>query len=450
MASTVEKAICFVGGIILVPIIGYILFRIISLFLGPWVSGIIGVIFSVAVAILVVAFLWLPRNICWTMLQENQAKFIMFLGENSKTIAAYEGKVVNRDGRVVLGNAKHLGGIRFIGIWPVWTIYTWQFFGWKGVDTEGASVEHPAEWVDHVNLKNYEYKFEIKEIRDVDQVPLVFDASIYSRIVIPKVAIFKNKNFLNQSLQLLGSEIVHFVRQRKNADLNKAEERLKDPEVILVLQNEELKKQAYGSPEEIGTLFWMVLKHKGIVEKIIDNFGAEVFAIKIRHFEPTPEYQEATTLVYRAEQEGLAAVKRAEYEAQRDAEEVVGQFRYMLIGRLGIKGKDLTEKKQKLESLMGDPGFNKKYTIEIKECNELLKQKLSLDGHALVHVISPTSEGGHVDNSLATLIALIKTLNMPAVSGRGEEKQSRSIQAPKTKEEKIRQNLEDLGLEEYY
>lgn len=436
MASTIEKAICFFGGIFLVLLVGYALSFV----------TIMGYLISIfIIGIPIVGFLWIPRNICWTMLKENQAKFILFFGANPKTIIAYKGKKLDENGRVVDGTSKHFfGGIRFIGIWPLYTIHVWQFFSWKGVDEEGRSVSHPSEWVDHVNLKNYQYEFKIIDIRDVDQVTLMFDASIYSRIIDPEVAVFKNKNFLNEVLGLLTSEITHFSRQRKNADLNKVEQIVQDREVREAVSDQDIRDQIMGSPQEMGTIFWMILKKRGIIDDIIDNFGAQVFAIKIRNFEPTPDYQEATTLVYRATQEGLAAVERATHEAKRDAQETLGQFMHMLEIRLNLE-------KEELIKAMKEPDFNEKYSLEIKECNELLKQKLSLDGKALIHIISSSSQGGNTlgtDNNVAIVTgvtALLRTLNMPAVSG--QTNQSEKV-SQKSKEEIMKKKLKDAGFRE--
>ncbi|MDD5569221.1 MAG: hypothetical protein PHG23_02300 [Candidatus Pacebacteria bacterium] len=439
-ATKIEKTLCFFGGIAIVWLVAYA----IGMFLpfSPIISTALAWLISIFTAgSIIFSFIWLPRSIVWTKLEENQAKFIMFLGAFRKLLVLYSDHKV-KDGKEVVEEPGALdkslfGGIRFVGIWPFWSIHAWEFFNWYGVDESGKPVFHGREWTDHVNLKNYEYKLFIEDIADVENVPLDFDASIFSRVAIPKTAIINNANFLNQTLQTLQSEIKHIVRQKPYNEVDKelkselckknnggGEEKkkdsAKDEEKKETEEECDLKKltnkEILGGAQEVGTLFWLKLKKDGTLDEIKEKFGVDVFGIKIRRFAPTKEYLETTTLPYKAEQEGKAVVIRAKYEAQRDSEEVIGTFMHMLARRIGLTDEELKDQ------MANDTTFNEKYSSQIKECNDILKQKLSLDGRALIHIIGPQGQNIGVSpstESIAAIAALLRTLNMPAVSGTG-------------------------------
>lgn len=465
MAPDWEKAILLFGGITLVIAFAWTIPELIGFYFG--LSGfILGWIMLFLIVAWLVYSVWAPRNITWTRMLEGQGKYVLFLGERYKAIITYNGRVLLNGRKIVnlkdlkpvhekekndqglidelikLGLAEHdkynslvsaekhyFGGLRFVGIWPFFTVHVWEFFEWEGVDNKGNPVLNKKQWTDHINLKNYEYNFNIDGLLDKNNVPLVFAASIYARVFDPWVAIFENTNFLNETLQVLRSEINHIVRQFSYDVLNKTTPPKKEEEGQDLPDNSTDSQQLdeiLGGEEELGSRLFKRIRKEGTLREIMERFGEDVFGIKIRNFNPTQDYLEATTLPYIAEQEGRANLTRAEYDAKVRAMEIGGAY----IGILAIEtGRTLNDIKKDMAEDYGL--FVAKYQKAIIETNKKIAQQMSIDGKALVHILasgqsSSNTSGSNgvppkINEELVAMIAVIlKLLSMPQ-AGPGQQ-----------------------------
>ena len=67
-----------------------------------------------------------PNNVLWTFVKEGTAKIVTKNGKVHKILIQYKGKVLNKDWEIVDvdGEEKHLfGGLRWLGIFPVYQVY---------------------------------------------------------------------------------------------------------------------------------------------------------------------------------------------------------------------------------------------------------------------------------------------------------------------------------------
>jgi len=290
------------------------------------------VIVMVILAIVYLAmFMWslAEENIFLTLVQEGTAKIIVKALAHNKTLIQLKGYTLDDDGNIVPENtwvkdgikvqpntpgAKkykepwHLGGLRWIGLYPIYRVFGYHF-EWAHLHPNGTTVPH-SEDLDFILLKIDNYVIETPEnepMEDVEGLPLHIELLAPMKIMNPYTAVFVTRKWLNIVTGLILKVTREFVA-RHHYDPELLEMREKDTK-------EPLKKELWNLLEE-------EFKGQGAITTAEGNlriYGIELEkrGVGLIRIDPPSYYREISTLEYKANQEKKRITILAEAEERR-------------------------------------------------------------------------------------------------------------------------------------
>lgn len=330
----------------------------------------------------------------FTIPKEAKAVFVVAGGAVKRMILVWKGHVAkdnfdivettspSRPSRSLLRMAAHAFnplnwmeplGIYWVGIWPFYKVYTYDFV-WTEEKTENGKIipftrhatsHDPEGQTSFIKVNDTNYFVVANDVKTRGGVPLKFTLLITVRIENPYKALFMGEEWLERTAGAVSNMTVRYAG---------------------VLTYEEIT-QSYPSPIVVGTdaagnaitetktleELLVVLgdgKHDaacGVDVDLLVNYGVHIIAAKIHSIDfaddaAAQQYRAATTQKYVAEQEGLGEAAKATGKAQAvrtlaDAEEYRINKQY---GPIAGDDKDARMKIRQLEALekSGEKGGN--------------------------------------------------------------------------------------------
>jgi regulator of protease activity HflC (stomatin/prohibitin superfamily) len=246
------------------------------------------------------AITWLAkRNLFFTYVEEGQAKAILRNGQFRRLVMSYRGFEFDKDWNVVedtgsggtTGFWKFLGGVRWLGLPGVDTVYTYKF-RWstprdKEVDGKvtGAAF-HEEKEIDYILVKDYVYYSLVEEAETNEKVQVSVEVLLPIRIVNPYNALFRVHKWLDATLELVKPAIRAWIAARSYAD---------------VIQKPEATQKEQDN----------FLTETGIAEYVEKRFGARTKRLAFRNISPVGPMAQKVL-------EG----SMKEYQARRDQEAI--------------------------------------------------------------------------------------------------------------------------------
>ena len=366
---------------------------------------------------LLIYFVLAPKNIFFTFIEEGTVKLIM-KGATTEVRETEDGKVfiltkggeaydfliqwtgytlskqkgtnsageevdewdVIEDGTMVNGvpqkEPKHLfGGLRFIGIYPLFRIYTY-LFQWSGVSENGEVQHHPREPLDYINVKEDVFWAGVKDAEDKELLPLTIEALLTIRVINPKKALLDIQNWLE-------------------ALINRTVPAIRDSGTTSTYA------KLISRSEAIGIRIYKRLEKRGLIDEFRIVYGALLRKTEIMRVDPSPEYRKETLRKWLGER-----------SSDERAAKLTGAVVKMTAQATGMTSEAI---QQQLEH---DPnGFVDKYTDVWNRSWDILIRQIAIDGGAYADIRTQAQEPG---KTLLDLAAFWK--NPPGVKPVGEEK----------------------------
>mgnify|MGYP001600502157 FL=1 len=187
------------------------------------------------------------RNIFWTMVDEGQAKGVTIFGRVSKCLMAYTAhrfnaerrpdKRIHKDSRWDIRKLKpnktrpeekrtwfwvvrhilgiDLGGLKWVGIWPFYQIYRYNFRwtslrGQMPTDDPGTDYKYEetrSRVIDYILVRQETYLIDLKGIEDEEQLSVDIKLVWTNQVVNPFRALFRVRNWLETSTDRLLTHI---------------------------------------------------------------------------------------------------------------------------------------------------------------------------------------------------------------------------------------------------
>lgn len=299
-------------------------------FLSTWMS-IGGILLLLAIGfnpwLPIIPYLFAQGNFFWTIVREGQAKIVLRMGRYEKTLLAKEGHKIDRKNNIVpldLGDEESKTGLRWVGIWPFWTVYTTTMKYVKALSQPQDGklyVERNWPGVDFMLAKvAYQYALLFNSCEDKDKLPLSGQITMTARIVNPEKALFRVGNWYDALVSRILPRVRDYISAHTYGQI--IGERQLDTEVLKSLQEDRV---------EGG---------RTIIEVLIQDYGIELLALEMVNIDPPDGYREATLRQWTAKQ-----------KAKAEAEETGGALNLMaearlknLANRLGFKAKKVGDK----------------------------------------------------------------------------------------------------------
>ena len=261
------------------------------------IFGFIGVIYLLA-----------KLNIFFTLVKEGTAKAIMRFNKFSRIVVSYKNHEVNDDWDVVEEKPnsmskllKLFGGLRFVGLPIINTVYRYKFkwTSYEQLDESGKTTTKPKtkeEFLDFILVQDDVYFTFLDAAETKGMVPVDVSLLLTLRIKNPYKALFKIQHWLEATLNLIKPAFRSFVADKKFEDL--------------VAQKEAIKR-------EVGSF----ISETRIDEEILRNYGVEIVAVEMVEVGPAGErgsiYVGAATKLWEAEKESERIMKLADAEIER-------------------------------------------------------------------------------------------------------------------------------------
>jgi regulator of protease activity HflC (stomatin/prohibitin superfamily) len=326
----------------------------------------------------------------FTIVGEGTAKAVVRLGGFKKVVMAWRDYELDKEWNVrpvaEIGKRFHLpGGLRFIGFWPIDSVYKYKF-RWQGIEiVQGREkIEFREKILDYILVKPDVYwtKIEAAETAPPERIPLDIEFLITARVSNPYKALFiAPPNWLENVLSRLNGLFRDWVATKTLDD-------------ILAIRKE---------PKKI----WEELGKSDLIQKTFkEEWGIliEENGIQIRDVKLPPAYAEAA-----------ARERQMELEAKGIAAETVGAVIEMMARARGKEPKEITEEIDK------DPKMREEF---LKLAQDLIVRKMGIEGGAYVDIRVIGAEG--IERML--LNALAAWRRMP----------TGKVKTKKEKEEKLR------------
>ena len=221
----------------------------------------------------------------------NVVEFRRYLEENSVTFRRPDEGFFREFMRQVL--FVDLGGLHFVGMWPFYRVYTYQFKftslrGELPPDFEAGDIRYRQSRVitlDSILVRQETYALEIKGVEDKNLIPVDIRVILTGHIVNPFKALFRVQEWLETSANRLLAYIrLEFGRSTW----------------------EEFQAKYYKGAGNLEGLL------KPITDDIRNFYGFETVGVEISEFTPPTEFAEASLAVRRAQ----ADAEAAEHEAR--------------------------------------------------------------------------------------------------------------------------------------
>ncbi len=300
----------------------------------------------------------------FTIVKEGTAKVVLKASQFSKIFVQWKGKTVDENGDIVEGREWHLlGGIRWFGFWPFYTIYQYDF-EWTGVKPDGTFEFHPKERLDRVLLKDDVYGCSVEKAEDKELLPLDIALTLTVQIVNPYKALFAVQNWFETMVNRITPYVREFVTHWTYQELVERPEVVLDVEVWKALIKPE-------KPEE------------GIIYEFQNRYGILIRKLETRDINPGKEYRNVTL-------KRLVAARGAEARSQ----ETSGVITQMLCQATGKTVEQIQAE------VNADPAVRKEFLAMVQD---LLNRRIAIDGNAFVDIRVQGASG--VEQTLLNLLS---------------------------------------------
>ena len=292
------------------------------------------------------AYLLSKKKIFFTAPREGTGEFVMVGNTVHKLIANWKGhraqgfsSTLSTDPYTIESKEPEYGllhyanpltwmepfGIYWMGVWPWFTIYRYDFV-WteeeQGPDgsvtlrTRRATKQPGTEGqTSFVYLKDVNYFVTTDDVKTKGGIPLRFQILVTVRITNPYKALFKGTNWLQRMSSAVNDVVVLYAGALEYEDVVAS-----TPATLSRhLHGTQLPPTEY-SLEELIQLVGNMDRNDITDCALESDYGIKIVAAKRHNIDFASEdgrraYQEATTARYKATQEGLAAVERAKGDA---------------------------------------------------------------------------------------------------------------------------------------
>lgn len=328
-----------------------------------------GIFLTSVFNLLLVYFWWASNNLNFTFNPEGMAKHVMAGKAYCKTLIQLKGHdlakkksrgveigdVIKVPEKTFLGRImgfvsplslirKHLGGLKFYGIWPFRDILIYNF-GWINRAQNGEIEIHPKETMDVVSLKDDVFVIEAKNAEDKDGLHANILLLLTIRVVNPYKVSFVVQNWLETVM----NRIAPAVRN----------EYTKDVYANWISEDKDLADRIMGALRGF------------LKNECRKRYGVEVRAIEVISIDPGEGYRDLTLMEFTAKQEKKATIVAAQAEAERV------ELAYKAVEKFGELGKVM----KLYETIVESPGKGSKWIIPlpgmIDDLSKVLKGTLS-------------------------------------------------------------------------
>ncbi len=407
----------------------------------------IGAIIATMVIIIIIAFivlyfLWAKYDLITCNVNEGYCKVVV-VGEKFQGILFnHKGKAMSKNWDIVDENSpdafykdKSIWGMHII--WPLvlGKVYT-HILAWRKYDFLKKTPIDRRELLTQTSLMAYPFYIETLQAEDKDRAPLDLFTVVTMRIVNPYKALFKiTTEWIEVATPKIQGTYVAYIK------LHSFQEMLENVKSLGDSIFDEMKQPG------------------GIFEELRDIYGVEIISIDVIEIIGGDKDMQAAikanavaklrkdATITDAEAAAKKKVIDSEAEKQARANKTAGLFMTLISGRTG-----LSEDKVKEQMANNPEDFQKRYASEIRACNKLVEQMVSAEANGLVQILTSGSTGsssGGVNNDLiATVVAMLKAMNTPAVSGQVHTQQQKTeteTSNKKTVKEKADEIFEKYG-----
>jgi len=411
----------------------------IFLLIGAVIAAIAIVVFF---AFLVLYFIWAKYDILTCNVNEGYCKVIVVGDKFQGIIFNHKGKAMDKNWEVVDENSpdayykdKSILGMHLI--WPLFfgKVYA-HILAWRKYDFLKKTPIDRRELLTQTSLMAYPFYIETLQAEDKDRAPLDLFTVVTMRIVNPYKALFKiTTEWIEVATPKIQSTYVAYIK------LHSFQEMLENVKALGESIFDEMK-QPGGVFEELRDIYGVEIISIDVIEIIGGDKDMQA-AIKANAIAKS----EKEAVITNAEAAAKKKIIESEAEMQARANKTAGVFMSLISGRTG-----LSEDKIK-ECMTEHPQeFQKTYGPEIEVCNKLVEQMVSAEANGLVQILNSGSAGsssGGVNNDLiATVVAMLKAMNTPAVSGQVHTQQQKTeteTSNKKTVKEKADEIFEKYG-----
>lgn len=333
----------------------------------------------VLIAIAIVAFLSLLK---FEKVEEAQAKAVMRFKGFKKMIMSFEEYRFAKDWEIIPAPKKkrqfskiqsrldrlfksmkeklRLGGLRFVGIRGIDTIYKYHF-RWTDYELVAGELkvsQHDKKDMDYILVKDVIYVLPLRDIetKPPERIKLSFIFALTIRVVNPRKALFVGPpNWLENVMTKISPVFVGWVN--KNTVNSILEIRREGPQRL-----------------------WNEFKDDPVITKIVkDKWGVEILenGIGILDLTMPPEIAAAAARKRQLEWEAKAKKTQFEIEAKARASETVGTVIEMMAKARGKKVKKI---QAEIET---KPRLRKEF---LRLANDLIVRKMGIEGAAYVDI----------------------------------------------------------------
>lgn len=302
----------------------------------------LGLVITVPLALVVLAYVLAQSKIFFTMPKEAKAEFVMAGNAAKRMILVWKSHKVEQDFKIAEGNRAtkemllHFCnprnwleplGIYWVGLWPFYKIYTYDFV-WTEEKTENGKIvpftrhatrHDPEGQTSFIKVNDTNYFVVANDVKTDGGVPLKFTLLISVRIENPYKALFSGEEWLERLAGAVSNMTVRYAGVLPYEDITASK-----PATIVVGTGTD------GRPKtETKTLEELLIllgdgKHDdacGADVDLLEKYGVHIIAAKIHSIDfadddAAKQYREATTQKYVAEQRGLGEAAEAEGHAQ--------------------------------------------------------------------------------------------------------------------------------------
>lgn len=341
---------------------------------------------TVLLSVMVIYFGLAPRNLFYTLVEEGTAKIILKGGKFYSVIMQWKEYEFDAEWNVIKTGRTSggiLGGLRFYGLWPVYTILS-KVFRWQDVQLvqgEEKLLFHEKE-IDYVLVKPAIYGTDLKKAETgssvasvgnpqgaMERIPLDVQFLVTMRVVNPYMVFFNAPPNWNEKLLARLNAVLRGYIGSHSLD-------------------EILSKK--GNPEDI----WNDLNTDHEFEKSVKYFkekwGVQIEenGVDLRDIDMPSEYQEAA-----------AAEKRLGLEAAGAASQTVG----MIIASMAkSRGKSVKEIQEMID------GSDELTAQFMETAKDLLMRKMAIDAGAFADIRVGGAEG--LEKTLLNLLVAAKKI----------------------------------------
>lgn len=220
----------------------------------------------------------------FTIVEEGTGRLVLKMGAYHKTLLAKVGFTTDDDGKVVGGEETHLlGGLRFVGIRGIHSIFEKDKFRWvkskPGAKQDETLEEKRDTNVSRLLVRYYTYGIVVRNNEDKNLVPITVWLAITAWINNPKKAWLDTEDWFSTFAGRIEPYVRDYVSRYEYEEIIKSPDRRLDLEVF------------------------QRLKDEGIIGELANLHGVEIHAIECADISPEEEYRKSTLKKWEASKE---------------------------------------------------------------------------------------------------------------------------------------------------